>query len=353
MNRIDWTSKLDHLLQTLAFCLAVATIQWGFQPERPYAPSVAYSIAIGTIIWGTIDIGRHLYPSAQETGWPLGAQGFILVLGGIILGYVVGNWIADMLCRAFGWYSGFAPFEDRFTTLRTSMLVTLLAGGAGSFYFYSRNRSAYLLRKMGEARRHADEARLKLLETQLEPHMLFNTLANLRALIAVDPPRAQAMLDHMIAYLRATLTASRGATHTLQAEFERLQDYLELMRIRMGSRLAFTLALPAELAGAQVPTLLLQPLVENSIQHGLEPKVEGGRIDVSAHQEAGILVLQVHDTGTGMEKTVSTGTGFGLSQVRERLATLHGEGAQLQVASTPGEGTCATIHLPLVAAAHA
>src|SRR5258706_5522010 len=141
-----------------------------------------------------------------------------------------------------------------------------MAGIAGSYYFYSINKSAYLQRKMAEAHKHASEARLKLLETQLEPHMLFNTLANLRALIAVDPQRAQTMLDHMISYLRATLSASRTATHSLQAEFERLRDYLELMTIRMGPRLAYSLELPPDLAQHPVPALLLQPLVENSIQ---------------------------------------------------------------------------------------
>ena len=102
----------------------------------------------------------------------------------------------------------------------------------------------------------------------------------------VDAARAQQMLDHMIAYLRATLDASRAANHPLQAEFDRLRDYLELMAIRMGPRLSYAIDLPPQLADWPVPTLLLQPVVENSIQHGLEPKVEGGRITVSARLTA-------------------------------------------------------------------
>jgi LytS/YehU family sensor histidine kinase len=124
----------------------------------------------------------------------------------------------------------------------------VLAGIAGSYYFYSQQPRRLPRARMGEAQRHADEARLKLLETQLEPHMLFNTLANLRALIGVDPARAQHMLDHMIAYLRSTLDASRATTHPLQAEFDRLRDYLALMAIRMGPRLQVDLQLPPELA---------------------------------------------------------------------------------------------------------
>jgi LytS/YehU family sensor histidine kinase len=220
-----------------------------------------------------------------------------------------------------------------------------MAGIAGSYYFYSRNRGAYLERRMGEAQRHANEARLKLLETQLEPHMLFNTLANLRALIGVDPARAQHMLDHMIAYLRSTLDASRATTHPLQAEFNRLRDYLALMAIRMGERLQVDLQLPADLALQPVPTLLLQPLVENAIQHGLEPQVGGGRLTVAARRDDGHLVLEVTDSGAGLGGS-TPGSGFGLAQVRERLATLHGSRATLSLEPAQPRGTRATIRLP-------
>lgn len=344
--RIDWISKLQHLLQVLAFCLVVATIQYAFVPERPYAPQVAYSIFIGIIIWAIIDLGRHLFPSAAETGWPTGYAGFALVGGGIATGYLLGTRIADRLCRIYGWYGG-GPPVDPGTELRTSILITAIAGLVCTYYFYSQSKSAYLERKMGEAQQHANEARLKLLEAQLEPHMLFNTLANLRALIGVDPARAQQMLDHMIAYLRATLNGSRVATHALQAEFDRLRDYLELMAIRMGPRLAFTLDLPAALAQHPVPTLLLQPLVENSIQHGLEPKVAGGRITVAAHAEGGQLVLEVADTGVGTADAPAAGKGFGLTQIRERLATLYGDAASLEFSARAGEGARAVIRLPL------
>ena len=114
----------------------------------------------------------------------------------------------------------------------------------------------------------------------------------------------------MIGYLRATLNGSRTTTHTLQAEFDRLRDYLELMAIRMGPRLAFSLQLPPELAQHPVPALLLQPLVENSIQHGLEPKVEGGRVTVNARREGGQLVLEVVDTGVGPYDAARRGHGL-------------------------------------------
>jgi hypothetical protein len=344
--KIDWVSKLQHYVQVLAFCMVVATLQYAFQPHRPYGPPVVYSLFIGTFTWAIIDLGRELFPSSAETGWPRGLPGLALVLGGIVGGYFIGNFFADKLCLLFNFYPP-GPAPDKEAQLRSSILITGLAGIAGSYYFYSINKSAYLERKMGEAHRHVNEARLKLLETQLEPHMLFNTLANLRALISVDPPRAQAMLDHMIAYLRATLNASRTATHSLQAEFDRLRDYLELMSIRMGPRLAFSLELPPELALHPVPALLLQPIVENCIQHGLEPKVEGGRVTVGARVQAGQLVLEVTDTGVGPSVASATGEGFGMAQVRERLATLYGTAASVHFAPGPNGGAHTTLRLPL------
>jgi two-component sensor histidine kinase len=344
--KIDWLTKLQHYLQVLAFCLAIGTVQYGFQPERPYAPPVVYSLLIGSFIWAIIDLGRHLFASSAETGWPPGWQGLALVLGAIVGGYVIGNWLGNQICSTFGLYQGMPP-ADPVADLRNSILITAMAGITGSYYFYSANKSAYFERKIAEARKHANEARLKLLETQLEPHMLFNTLANLRALIAVDPSRAQHMLDHMIAYLRATLNASRAASHSLQAEFDRLRDYLELMAIRMGPRLRFTLDLPGALSQEPVPALLLQPLVENSIQHGLEPKVGGGEIKVSARRDGDVIVLEVCDTGVGTSGDApAPGKGFGMNHVRERLATLYGSRASIEFGNAATGGCRAVIRYP-------
>jgi signal transduction histidine kinase/multidrug transporter EmrE-like cation transporter len=342
--RTDSLDKLRNALQVLAFCLAIAAIQYAFSTDKPYEIPLVYSICTGMAIWAIIDFGRGLFPSAAETGWPIGLAGVALTVAGIVGGFFAGTLLGDAW---FGW-SSWDNRESR-VQLRNSILITLMAGIAGSYYFYSINKSAYLERKMGEARRHANEAQLKLLESQLEPHMLFNTLANLRVLIGADPPRAQRMLDHMIAYLRATLNASRNTTHTLQAEFDRLRDYLELMAVRMGPRLAYTLELPPELAQVQVPTLLLQPLVENSIQHGLEPKVEGGRITVTARRDGDVLTLQVTDTGVGTAQAAVKGSGFGMTQVRERLATLYGAAAALEFSAQEGRGATTTTHLPVAA----
>jgi len=342
---IDWLAKFRHMLQVMAFALAIATLQYAFVPHKPYGPPLVYSLLIATITWAVIDLGREFFPSAAETGWPQGWAALALVLGGIVLGYVAGTRIADALCAYYGWYPPGAGHQDP-AQLRSSILISAIAGIVGSFYFYAVNKSAYLQRKMVEARQHASEARLKLLETQLEPHMLFNTLANLRALIGSDPQRAQVMLDHMIAYLRATLGASLQASHSLQAEFDRVRDYLELMAIRMGPRLSYTLDLPGALAQHPVPTLLLQPLVENSIKHGLEPKVAGGHIAVSARREGSHIVLDVIDTGVGLSGADSEHTGFGMTQVRERLASIHGTASAIELVAVSSGGTRATVRFP-------
>jgi signal transduction histidine kinase len=342
---IDWGSKLQHLLQVSAFCILVGAVQIAFQPQLPWGPPVVYSMAIGLTIWAAIDIGRHFIASAAETGWPTGWQGVLLVGGGIVAGYVIGNALGDALCRTFNLFPPGVEV-NRANHVRNGILITAVAGVIGSYWFYARSKGEYLLREMRQAKRHAEEARLKVLETQLEPHMLFNTLANLRALIGVDPQRAQQMLDHMIAYLRATLDASRATTHPLRIEFDRLQDYLELMAIRMGPRLSYALDLPADLAETPVPTLLLQPLVENSIQHGLEPKVEGGRIDVRARRDGERLVIEVRDTGVGAASKGRDGKGFGLAQIRDRLAALHGGQASLEF-QRDADGAQARIALPI------
>ncbi len=348
----DWTSKLRNLLQVWAFTLAVATIQVAFLPDKPYGPPVVYSVLIGTITWMLIDLGRELPPSAAETGWPPGWQGLALVVASIAVGYLAGNWLADLLCsRYFNFYPPGGMQSD--SDLRSSLLITVLAGSAGSYYFYTVHKADYLEHQMAEARVHATEARLRLLETQLEPHMLFNTLANLHVLIATDPPRAQQMLDHIIAYLRATLAASRSTLHPLAQEFARLDDYLELMAVRMGPRLAYTLDLPTALESVPVPPLLLQPLVENAIRHGLEPCIGGGHITVQARaEERGStrwLRLTVADTGVGLAPTAppAPGRSFGLAQVRERLAALHGADGTLEMSANSPGGTCASIVFPL------
>ena len=345
--KIDWLHKLSRLLQTLAFCLALAGLIYAFDPNARYEAVLVYSVCIGLWSWALIDFGAILFPSARETGWPKGFAGVLLPIVGNGLGFVLGVSIADAWLGRSSW----AVVTER--QLLLSVLMSGVIGTIITYYFYSRGKSEHLELKVNEATRLATEARLKLLEAQLEPHMLFNTLANLRMLIAIDAPRAQDMLDHIIAYLRATLSASRASSHPLQREFDRLNDYLELMSVRMGPRLRYILDLPAELARQNVPTLLLQPLVENSILHGLEPKVEGGSLTISARREADTVVLEVSDTGMGFDPAdpsfthpTSPDTGFGIQQIRERLAAVYGSQGTIEFIAARASGTRASVRFP-------
>ena len=195
--------------------------------------------------------------------------------------------------------------------------------------------------------RQALQAQLRLLQAQIEPHMLFNTLANLQGLIALDPERANTMLDQLIQYLRATLGVSRAESTTLGEEFAAMEAYLGLMGVRMGERLRYRLALPPDLRGVRLPPMLLQPLVENAIVHGLEPKIDGGEIVLSAEARDGLLDLTVLDTGLGLGHSGAKGGGVGVATTRERLRVLYGERASILLVPAQPQGTLARLTLPM------
>ena len=334
-----------HALIVAGFNTAIG-LALAFARGDHWVQQMIYAQAIGLSIWACTDFGRLLFKRDPQTNWPSGWRHVLLQAVAVIVGYVVGTWLGDLFCGC----STFELWAGSQRTFAGYLVVSIGASAAVSFFFFSRSRDELRLRQLADAQRDTAAARLKLLESQLEPHMLFNTLANLRVLIGMDPPRAQQMLDQLIGYLRATLSASRATMHPLSAEFARVADYLELMKVRMGARLEPRLALPPELADAAVPPLILQPLVENAIKHGLEPHVEGGQLTVSAAREGEQLALCVQDTGAGLSAQASTaGTGFGLQQVRERLATLYGQSASLTLATRPEGGTITTVRLPLQA----
>ena len=348
MRRTFWLDVLRHGLQVLVFCCLIAVFTSLIWPQAGYGVQLVHSMSIGMLIWAVIEFGRllvpaehcHRDPSRPGHGWPKGWRGVLLTLVGIAVGYVGGNRLAAAL---LGETAAYAPRDQVI-----GLAIAIVAGLVASFYFFTRGRQAALQASIAAAERDAAEARLMLLQSQLEPHMLFNTLANLRALIGVDPARAQHMLDRLDGYLRATLGASRAPQHPLADEFDRLRDYLELMAVRMGPRLAYTLDLPAALRDRPVPTLLLQPVVENAIRHGLEPCVAGGRIEVAARRDADALILSVHDTGAGFDPHASPRAGhFGLAQVRERVASATGGQGRVDVQSQPGAGATVRITLPI------
>ena len=190
------------------------------------------------------------------------------------------------------------------------------------------------------------QAQMRMLQAQIEPHFLFNTLANIQTLIPRAPDKASLMLDNFIAYLRQSLTASRAQEGTVKQEVDLLRNYLELLKIRMGDRLQFEFEIEPDLQSASLPPMLLQPIVENAIKHGLEPKVEGGRVRISAQRSGELMVLTVADNGLGFsDHADSSGAGVGLANLRERLAVLYDGQATLTVADA-APGTVITITAP-------
>ncbi len=177
--------------------------------------------------------------------------------------------------------------------------------------------------------------------------MLFNTLANLHALIETQPARAQDMLAHLIDYLRATLGASRGGAFTLADEVKLVRDYLALMQIRMGARLQVDIHLPEDLQHHAWPPMLLQPLVENAIRHGLDPLPEGGQLKVHVGVQGPQLRVDVQDTGVGLPTDPPGAHSFGLANVRDRLRSTFGEAASLNLAPASPRGTLVTLQIPL------
>ena len=191
--------------------------------------------------------------------------------------------------------------------------------------------------------RATSEASLRALQAQIEPHFLFNTLANVTGLIHTQPDQAKQMLEQFIAYLRATLATTREKETTLGADFEMMKTFLSILQIRMGERLKVRFDLPHELRDLLIPPMLLQPLVENAIKHGLEPKINGGEVALSAKMVGGKVAITVADSGLGFQN--STSNGIGLKNVRERVKQIYGDTGLVSIEENQPCGTRITITL--------
>ena len=189
------------------------------------------------------------------------------------------------------------------------------------------------------------EARMQALQAQIEPHFLFNTLASIDQLIQTDPPRASKMQRSLIRYLRSAMPQMRDrARPTLGQQIDLCTAFLDIMGMRMEGRMQAVISVPEGLKSAVFPSMMLQTLVENAIKHGLEPKAEGGRIEIGAEVADGQLAVHVLDTGAGFAPT--SDDGVGLANIRARLSALYKARAELIISVPPAGGTCATIKLP-------
>ncbi|MGM9483339.1 sensor histidine kinase [Roseateles sp. NT4] len=234
----------------------------------------------------------------------------------------------------------------------TISLWALLGGIAYALLLVSRaqrqgrDELTRLFREREALKTQQTEAQLSALNAQIEPHFLFNTLANVKRLYETQPERGRNMLVALIAYLRAALPGMRRHESTLADELELVRHYLAILQMRMGERLSFDIEAPPELLGAHLPTLVLPTLVENAIKHGLSPLPEGGRIRIRANHAAdGGLSIEVADNGQGFG-AASGGAGVGLANTRARLAARFGDSATLELEAAQPRGVIARVHLP-------
>lgn len=261
----------------------------------------------------------------------------VIAIAGVVLGSVLSLSLTTWLTRWDAW----GTFLTGRVTNTEFLAFVMAVAAANWFWWRLRVKQDILLHQ-------ATEAQLRLLQAQIEPHFLFNTLANVHSLMERDTPRAKLMLETFTDYLRASLGQLRHTDSTLAAELEMIRNYLTLLHIRMGDRLCFDIDAGDDALSATLPTLLLQPLVENAIEHGLEPKVEGGRVCIRARIVEGRLDIHVDDDGMGLDgprRRRRPGSGMALANIRERLRTRYGANATLTLAPQTA-GMRASLSLP-------
>ena len=234
------------------------------------------------------------------------------------------------------------------------VIYGLFGGGLALRAYFSEHRrwdEHHHVRELNalESRVHEADLRLGVLQAQVEPHFLFNTLASVRALVRQDPAQAEATLDALVDFLRATipkLREDRGLHATLGQQLDLCSSYLALMQVRMGGRLTYDVRADEALRAAPFPPSLLITLVENAIKHGIEPRPGPGRIEIDAVRDGDTLRVQVRDDGAGLQPGLSTGVG--LANVREQLAARYGARAAFVLSpAAEGRGVCAEIRVPL------
>jgi signal transduction histidine kinase len=230
-----------------------------------------------------------------------------------------------------------------FVLIITSFIIKVVAGGKRRAELTA--NEATKRAETEQLERTVLEARMQALQAQIEPHFLFNTLASIDQLIQTDPPRASRMQQSLIRYLRSAMPQIReGSRPSLGQQIDLCSAFLEIMAMRMEGRLQPVVSVPEGLKSAVFPSMMLQTLVENAVKHGLEPKPEGGRLEISAEIVDGQLAVHVIDTGIGFAPKAEGGVG--LTNVRERLKALYNDRAELIISVPPAGGTRATIKVP-------
>ena len=338
-----WSSLIGVLLAVVT-CAFIGT-------SRPLPRMLAYMIVtsnvVGFLIHGALALLRLAAPAAFARGaWPMQVCKVLLMACCAVFGIA----LPDALLRGANPFAALlrdgalAPLLP-FGVVTALMMVVVLA--TGERRLARATEAARQQEQIAEAARLLAEAKLRTLQAQIEPHFLYNTLANVVSLIGADPARARHMLERLIDFLRASLSASRAEHATLQGEVELARAYLDLLTVRMGARLRYVIDVDPACRDAVIAPMLIQPLVENAVMHGIEPKVDGGTIVVRARRRDGGVCIEVADDGVGLVPAAPRpGGGVGMSNLRERLRTLHGNNAQVQLLENQDGGVTSRLVLP-------
>jgi hypothetical protein len=275
---------------------------------------------------------------------------WVLQVVGVVLAIPAGLLLAHSISMAIDIDS--AHQQPQMTGLIVLLVEGLLFGpwiALGAMLrqrdIFARNQALTFELERSELERKAVDARMRLLQAQVKPHFLFNTLANVQALVEAGSPQASKVLANLIAYLRAAVPRMQAQAATIEQEMELVRAYIELMQMRMPDRLQYALRIEPAAAKLQCPPMTLLTLVENAVQHGIDPSEEGGRIDVDVGVRDGRCFVRVIDTGVGM-KTSGSGLGTGLSTLRERMQLAFGGDAQLHLTEIEPHGVCAELSFP-------
>ncbi|MFO1310044.1 MAG: histidine kinase [Burkholderiales bacterium] len=318
----------------------IAGVLWIEDPRPFWHPFVTIQI-YGFVIAYCVNVVRP-----WESGRPIRTLAAAVAVASIV------GVVLVILVKGYSWTYVVAQHR----TFVLNLVLAFFNGMAVSLIFHVRYAAAHAQTQLAraEAERHllakqAVEAELKLMQAQVEPHFLFNTLASVQFLTETDPPAAHRLLGHLIAYLRAALPQLRAASTTLGKELELCEPYLSILRTRIGARLAFAIDVPDELRSRPFPPNLLISLVENAVKHGIEPSADGGSIAIGARRDGDRLVVEVLDTGRGAasEGATTAGGGVGLANVRERLAALYGSRARFTLTPVEPRGTRAALEIPI------
>ncbi|APD11228.1 hypothetical protein UC34_10865 [Pandoraea vervacti] len=357
-----WQRFFRELAGVLLFNTLIAGLLSFIGFGGTFVHNLVFAQCIGVAIAVFVDGGRRLIwrDARPPMFWFLGLVALGCVAG-LAVGIATGTALLGLPISMWRPVNGHA--------LPIVLLVALIATAVGSYHGWSQARISQLREATAQqalreaaADRQLVHARLQTLQAQLEPHFLFNVLANLDSLIASDPTRARHLLGHLNRFLRASLAATRAQTTTLAEEFALLDALLAIQKVRFGERLRYTFDLPHECRALCLPPMLVQPLVENAVKHGVEPLAAGATVAVSARLERTVsdkayVVVRVEDDGagfahegTGHAAERAVGSGIGLTNIRARLRVLYGDDARLTLTEGVPRGVAASLRLPVASA---